>query len=90
MESILAALYHGQIFPEEQYSPKTQEFQALQREHLERYEDFIQQLPPALSERFKAIMDDIMLEIPFEYQEMFTAGFRLGSRIMLEVLQPPR
>lgn len=88
MESILTALYHGQLNPEEQYSPKTREYRALQQEHLARYNDFLQQLPPGLDERFKTIIDDILTELPFEYQAMFTDGFRLGARLMLEVLQP--
>ncbi len=89
MESILTALYHGQIYPSEQYAPKTKEFQALQEEQLTRYNDFIQQLPPALSKQFRVIIDDVSSSIPYEYQSMFTNGFRLGALLMLEVLQPP-
>lgn len=56
MESILTALCHGQIYPSEQCAPKTKEFQALQEKQLTRYNDFIQQLPPALSKQFRVII----------------------------------
>ena len=64
MESILSSLYHGQISPEQQYTPKTKEFQALQQAHLAHYDDFIQQLSPALTERFSTLMDNLIAAIP--------------------------
>ena len=90
MESILSALYHGQISPEEHYSPKCAEYQAIRREHCRHYEDFLHQLPPALADRFAAIMDEQLNLLPPDFQESFTDGFRLGALLMLDILHPCR
>lgn len=60
------------------------------REHYSHYEDFIEQLKafnPPLSERFIEIMDEQLDALPLETAETFIFGFRLGAKIILEVLE---
>lgn len=87
MESILSDLYHGLIYPEEQYNARTEEFRALLRERASHYDDFLRQLTPPLAAQFEKILDEQVDDLPFEFQSMFIGGFRLGARIMLEVLR---
>ena len=90
MESILSALYHGQISPEDHYSPQTEKYHAIRQEHYRHCEDFLRQLPPALADRFTAIMDEQLNLLPLDFQESFTDGFRLGALLMLDILHPCR
>ena len=44
MKSLLLQLYNGEVYPAEQYTPKTAEYRKLRQEHYNHYEDFIKQL----------------------------------------------
>ena len=62
----------------------------MRREHYSHYEDFIEQLKtlnPPLDERFIEIMDEQLDALPLETAETFIFGFRLGAKIILEVLE---
>lgn len=90
MKSLLLQLYGGEIFPAEQYTPKTEEYRKLRREHCKHYEDFIKQLKvldPPLDKRFIEIMDEQLDVFPLEMSEMFIDGFCLGARMMIEIYQ---
>lgn len=90
MKSILSALYGGEIFPAEQYYPKTEEYRRLYQNHYRHYEDFISilsKLDPPLDKQFIQIMDEQLDIMPNEFSEMFIDGFRLGARIMIEIFQ---
>lgn len=90
MESILSALYNGEIMPAEQCAARNRQYRELQREHCRHYEDFIETLnrrDPALAQKFIQIMDEQMEQLPDEGERSFAEGFRLGARIMLEVLR---
>lgn len=90
MKSILTALYEGKIYPAEQYSPRIEEYRKIHQEHYRHYEDFIEtlsKLNPPLDKKFIKIMDEQLDVIPYEFSEMFIDGFRLGARIMIDILQ---
>ncbi|WP_027399170.1 DUF6809 family protein [Anaerovorax odorimutans] len=90
MESILLQLYNGEIFPAEQFRPKMEEYVKMRKEHYHNYEDFtkkLKELDPALYGQFIKIMDEQFCEIPLEISEMFIDGFKLGAKMMIEVLQ---
>ena len=44
MKSILSELYCGNIFPAEQYAPKSEEYRQIQQRNYQHYEDFIETL----------------------------------------------
>ena len=90
MKSVLEQLYDGEIYPAEQVNDRTEGYQKMRREHYSHYEDFIEQLKafnPPLSERFIEIMDEQLDALPLETAETFIFGFRLGAKIILEVLE---
>lgn len=90
MKSVLEQLYDGEIYPAEQVNVRTEEYRQMRREHYSHYEDFIEKLKtlnPPLDERFIAIMDEQIDAFPLETAETFIFGFRLGARIILEVLE---
>lgn len=88
MNSILEQLYNGELFPAEQ-SIEMEKHKQMRHAHYKHYEDFIEQLKtlsPPLEQRFIAIMDEQLDTFPFETTENFIYGFKLGARIMMEVL----
>ncbi|RGG65196.1 hypothetical protein DXD76_13380 [Firmicutes bacterium TM09-10] len=90
MKSVLEQLYDGEIYPAEQVNVRTEGYQQMRREHYSHYEDFIEQLKtlnPPLDERFIEIMDEQLDALPLETAETFIFGFRLGAKIILEVLE---
>ena len=90
MKDILTQLYNGEIFPAEQYRMKTETYQEMHRKQYQRYESFINKLKlyePSLHEEFIELMDEQLSTIPNEFSESFIHGFRLGTRIMIEIYQ---
>ena len=90
MKSILLQLYDGEISPAEQYLPKTEEYRQMRREHCHHYEDFIQTLKtlnPPLNKRFIEIMNEQSNIVSLEMAEIFIDGFRLGTKMMIEVYE---
>lgn len=90
MKSILSELYNGNIFPAEQYAPRSEEYRQIHQKNYQHYEDFIETLSkanPPLDKRFIEIMDEQLDIIPYEFSEIFIDGFRLGARIMIDIFQ---
>ena len=82
--------YNGEIFPAEQYAPKSEEHRKIYQGNYKHYEDFIEllsKLNPPLDKRFIEIMDEQLDVIPYEFSEMFIDGFKLGAKIMAEVFR---
>ena len=82
MKSILTELYEGNIFPAEQYSPRSEEYRQIHQNHYKHYDNFIEtlsKLEPPLDKQFIKIMDEQLDVIPYE--------FRLGARIMIDIFQ---
>ena len=44
MKSILSELYEGNIFPAEQYSPRSEEYRQIHQSHYKHYDNFIETL----------------------------------------------
>ena len=83
-------LYEGKIFPTEQYSPRSEEYRKIHQEYYHHYEDFIEtlsKLNPPLNKRFIEIIDEQLDVISYKFSEMFIGGFRLGARIIIDILQ---
>ena len=90
IKCILLELYEGNIFPAEQYSPRSEEYSKIHQRNYHHYDNFIvtlSKLEPPLDIQFIKIMDDQLDVIPYEFSEMFTDGFRLGARIMIDIFQ---
>lgn len=90
MKTILQQLYDGNLCPANQFHPKIKEYQAIQKKHYHRYKKFnkkLKKLSPALHEQFITIIDEQSSEIPFETYDAFIDGFKLGAKMMMEVLE---
>lgn len=88
MSAILKQLYDGDIFPAEQFYPKTEEYKAIRKKHFSHYEDFnkkVEAFSPELSKEFVEIMDEQLDTLPTEFSEMFIEGFRLGAKMVIEI-----
>lgn len=86
MGKVLQALYGGEIYPERQYRPKIREYEKLWKEYYKNHEDFIKKIGSPLDKQFIQIMDQQMDMFPLELSETFLDGFRLGARMMIEIL----
>ena len=89
MKSLLLQLYDGEVYPAEQYTPKTEEYRKLRQEHYKHYEDFVKQLKvlePPLDKQFIKIIDkDKQLDaFPLE---MFIEDFHLSARMVIKNYQ---
>lgn len=74
MNTILQQLYNGEICLIEQYRPILEEYKAIRKKHMDNYKDFIK------------IMDEQFETAPLDFFQMFSDGFKLGAKMMIEVL----
>ena len=89
MNTLLQQLYNGEIYPAERYRPLIEQYREMQKKQHCHYDDFVkelQQLQPPLHEKFIKIMDEQLDSIPLELSDKFIDGFRLGARMMIEIL----
>lgn len=87
MSKILQDLYEGRIYPSEQYSPTTEHHKKIRKEYQKHYNDFKSKLDDTLAEEFENILDEKFDAITIELSEMFTYGFKIGAKMMIEILQ---
>lgn len=89
-EEYITKLFNGEIYPAEQYRPKTEENRGLYRESYQKYNEFVEKLnslDPDLNQKFIEILDSQFDVLPIEMSEMFIDGFKLGARLMIELYQ---
>lgn len=85
MNTILQQLYNGEICLSEQYSPVLEEYKAIRKRHMENYKGFIEKLGSPLDEEFIKIIDEQFETVPFDFFQMFSDGFKLGAKMMIEI-----
>lgn len=85
MSEILRALYYGEISPAEQYLTKIKEYEIIRERQYQHYEDFIKKLGSPLDKEFERIMDEQLDTLPLEFYQMFTDGFRIGAKMIMEI-----
>ena len=87
MDNILEDLYEGRIYPSEQYSPTSEHYKKTREEYQKHYDDFKSKLDDTLAKEFENILDEKCSTISIELSEMFTYGFKIGAKMMMEILQ---
>lgn len=85
-DKILQDLYHGKLAPAEHYRPLIEEFSALQKKHYQHYDEFMKKIGSPLDKEFESIMDEQLDMLPFDFSQTFIDGFRLGAKMMIEIL----
>lgn len=56
------------------------------KKQMENYDSFIQKLDNPLDKEFIKIMDEQLDTILFDFFQMLSEGFKLGAKMMIEVL----
>lgn len=91
MSKLLEDLYHGTIAPVEYCHEHTKECRNLREEHYKHCEDFIKRIGEPFKLDFNNILDEhgalISSLHKTSLESTFVDGFRLGARMMLEVLE---
>lgn len=86
MKSVLEELFYGNIDPSEIFYPKSKEYKEVSRKYCDDVEEFYKKLDPFLKESFNIVNGEFGDVLNYENLEIFLGGFRLGARIMLEVM----
>ena len=86
MNTLLQQLYNGEIYPAEQYRPVLEEYKVMRKKHMENYDNFVEKLDSSLKMEFISIMDEQLDTLPLDFYQMFSDGFKLGAKMMIEVL----
>lgn len=86
MNTILQQLYNGEICLRERYRPVLEEYKEIRKKHMENYKGFIEKLSSPLDTEFIKIMDEQFETVPLDFFQMFSDGFKLGAKMMIEVL----
>lgn len=87
--SILTKLFNGEICPAEKFYPKTEEYRQTHQSFCENYEAFselLRKTDPSLHRRFLELADKQADLTSMECCQMFTEGYKLGTKFMLEIL----
>ncbi len=87
MDKILQDLYEGRIYPSEQYGPTSEYYKKTREEYQKHYDDFKSKLDDTLVKEFENILREKCDVIDIELSEMFTYGFKIGAKMMIEILQ---
>lgn len=56
------------------------------KKHMDNYKSFIEKLGSPLDKEFIKIMDEQFETAPLDFFQMFSDGFKLGAKMMIEVL----
>lgn len=86
MENLLLSFYRGELEPVEKYRPVIEEHLELRKKQIRHYDSFKDKLDPDLAEEFMEIMDEQLEEAPLENAQAYIDGFRMGARMMMEIL----
>lgn len=89
MSGIIRDFYYGKLIPVEQFEPRDGAYMEVNQEILDAQGEIIHSLEaasPEMKARFVALMDAMNRACPLETAEAFCQGFRLGARMMMDVL----
>ena len=92
MDSILQQIYAGGLAPICDAMPRVREYQEALQAHFRHYDalrEKLTRLDPALQREFDRFADEQLDLRPMDLEEQFLMGFRLGARLMIEVLDQP-
>ncbi len=76
--------------PYERFQPITEEYKNQRKKQYREYEAFeskLRELDETLLPSFQKLYDQLFLDIPIEQESAFICGFRMGARIMMEIME---
>ena len=89
MKSILEQLYNGEMYPYSTFKTTIEQFKVDRDKAFETYSLFLEKLPEDLKDDFVKLIDAHLDLLPFELEQNFIDGFRIGVRMMSEVFSAP-
>ncbi len=85
MSKIIEELFAGNIAPSEEMAPRTPEQKQKTRALYQAVDALESKLPEPLCKELDAVLDQYAGVCSLEVMQAFTAGFRLGMRLAVEV-----
>ncbi|MGL6200456.1 MAG: DUF6809 family protein [Lachnospiraceae bacterium] len=89
MEKILEQLYKGELYPYSTFQTTIEDFKENRDKAFASYSSFLEKLPDNFKEEFVQLIDTHLDLLPYELEQNFIDGFRIGARMMTEVFQSP-
>ncbi len=89
MEKLIYQLYYGGFVPAEHYKPCLQEHKKLKQDQNMEVQDFYKKLDEvdsSLKKPFGRILDSQHEVLSFDIANIFTDGFKMGARLMMEIM----
>ncbi|MCT4597877.1 MAG: hypothetical protein N4A50_08410 [Vallitalea sp.] len=83
---MLEKLYYGEIYRNEEVLPRGEEFEQVNRKVSKLEDDFISKLDKAEFRLYDELLTTRNERDSYYYQETFIEGFKIGARMMMEVL----
>ena len=89
MSTLIHDLYHGKLSPADSFNPDKDEYFTLTRQIGEAETRLLGRLEgePELKQALVDLLEAIERQGPMEAEALFSQGFRMGARMMLEVLE---
>lgn len=89
MKKVLEQLYNGELYPYSKFQTIIEEYQENRNKAFRSYSIFIEKLPDNLKKEFQELIDAHIGLMPYEMEQNFIDGFRIGVRMMTEVFITP-
>ncbi|WP_150267494.1 DUF6809 family protein [Paenibacillus tepidiphilus] len=86
MSRVLEDIFYGNLRPNENIHPKHSEYQELNRKISSLIENYHKRLPPHEYDELEQLLDLMGQTTSMYSAAAYTEGFRLGVRIMIEVM----
>ncbi|WP_375105218.1 DUF6809 family protein [Paenibacillus sp. RS8] len=86
MKSIIEALYHGQLRPDERIVPSHPEYRALSRKVAEQSQEWQARLGQETFRELDAFFDLTEKVDSIYIEAVFIHGFKLGANMMIEIM----
>ena len=87
--SVLESLWNGNISPSERTIRKSSEYAKLSKEGMKCEEQFINEFSAEGRKLYEERITKLLLKNSIEECDAFICGFRLGAKVILEVLGDP-
>lgn len=87
MQRILEQLFNGEIYPSERIVVSTPEYKEAQRVAIQAHDAFEKKLCDAMRKELDEVYSKDSTVRSFYDEQYFVEGFRLGARLMLEILE---
>ena len=77
----------GEFVPADQFRLKNENYADFRRKHEEKILAFTQPLSAEMREKFQALYDELLMDVPYENEAAFAGGGYFGIKLMMEVFE---